>query len=163
MTTTVKTMGSIQTNWVEGGTNIAIGTNVNSVPNFVTQITGLSGNTNGFDKTQSNAPSLYLTTNGTTLGYNAVTSTAGTLNAKTGYFLYVRGDRSMNMTLPSATGMPTSSTTLRTTGTLITGTQTSFTNSFVGGTGALNLVTNPYPSAIDWSLLYASCTNVKTA
>jgi|GEM_PF-978700 len=160
---TVNTTGSIKANWMEGGMNTAIGTNLNPVPNYGTQITGALGNTNGFDKTSANSPSLYYTTNGLTLGYTAVGSTTGTLNAKTGYFLYLRGDRSMNMTLPLATGMPTSFTTLRTTGTLLTGTQTSFTNAFVGGTGALNLVTNPYPSAIDWSLLYASCTNVKTA
>ncbi len=163
LTPTVNTTGSIKTNWMEGGMNTVIGTNVNPVLNYGTQITGALGNTNGFDKTSANSPSLYYTTNGVTLSYTAVGSTTGTLNAKTGYFLYVRGDRSMNMTLPQATGMPTSSTTLRTTGTLLTGTQTSFTNAFVGGNGALNLVTNPYPSAIDWSLLYASCTNVKTS
>ena len=157
---TVNTSGSIKTNWMEGGMNTAIGTNINPVPGYGTQITGSGGNTNGFDKTQTNAASLYAVTNAVTPTYTAITSTAGTLNALTGYFMYIRGDRSMDMTLPLATNMPTSSTTLRTTGTLIQGTQNVFTNSFTGS-GALNLVTNPYPSPIDWSLVKAASTNVK--
>ena len=39
------------------------------------------------------------------------------------------------------------------------GTVTTFTNPFIGG-GALNLVTNPYASPIDWSLVQPACTNV---
>jgi Peptidase family M1 domain/Secretion system C-terminal sorting domain len=157
---TVNTSGSIKTNWMEGGMNTAIGTNINPVPLFGTQISGSGGNTNGFDKTQTNAASLYATTNAVTPTYTAITSTSGTLNALTGYFLYIRGDRSTDMTLALAPNMPTSSTTLRTTGTLLQGSQTAFTNAFAGG-GALNLVTNPYPSPIDWSLVKTASTNVK--
>jgi hypothetical protein len=147
---------------MEGAMNPAIGTNIDPNPGYGTQITGTGGNANGFDKTASNASSLYLTTNAVSPTYTAVGSTSGTLNALTGYFLFIRGDRSMDLTLPATTGMPTSSTTLRTTGTLVTGTQTSFTNGFVGG-GALNLVTNPYASPIDWALVQAACTNVTTS
>ena len=160
---TVNTTGSINANWMEGGLNTAIGTNVNLVPLFGTQITGALGNTNGFDKTQSNAASLYTATNAVTPTYTAIGNTSSTLNALTGYFLYVRGDRSMNMTLPLAVGMPTSSTTLRTTGTVLTGTRTSFTNPFIAGAGVLNLVTNPYPSPIDWALVQPACTNIATS
>jgi hypothetical protein len=156
---TVNTSGSIQANWMEGGMNTAVGTNINPVPLFGTQITGAGGNANGFDKTTANAASLYATTNAVTPTYTAITSTSGALNALTGYFLYLRGDRSMDMTLPLAPNMPTSSTTLRTTGTLQQGSQTVFTNAFVGG-GALNLVTNPYPSPIDWSLVKAASSNI---
>ncbi len=159
---TVNTSGSIRTNWMETGMNIAIGTNVNPVANHGTQISGAGGNANGFDVTQSNAPSLYATTNAVTPTYTAVGNTTSTLNALTGYFLYIRGDRSMNMQVPLSTNMPTSHTTLRTTGTLVTGTQTTFTNAFVDG-GALNLVTNPYASPIDWSLVQPACTNVSTS
>ena len=144
---------------MEGGMNTIIGTNINPVPLYGTQITGAAGNTNGFDVTQSNASSLYATTNAVVPTYTAIGSTGGSLNALTGYFLYVRGDRSMDMTLPLANGMPTSSTTLRTTGTIVQGTQTVFTNAFVGS-GALNLVTNPYPSPIDWSLVKAASSNI---
>ncbi|MBL7703072.1 MAG: hypothetical protein JNM14_12540 [Ferruginibacter sp.] len=160
---TVNTTGSINANWMEGGMNTAIGTNVNPVPLFGTQITGAGGNANGFDKTQTNQSSFYSVTNAVTPTYTAIGNTGSTLNALTGYFLYLRGDRSMDMQIPLAVGMPTSSTTLRTTGTLLTGTLTSFTNPFIGGAGALNLVTNPYPSPIDWALVQPACTNVATA
>ncbi|MBL7703076.1 MAG: T9SS type A sorting domain-containing protein [Ferruginibacter sp.] len=156
---TVNTTGNIQANWMEGGMNTAVGTNDNPVPLFGTQITGAGGNANGFDKTLSNASSLYLTTNALVPTYTAVGNTSGTLNALTGYFMYVRGDRSMDMTLPNAPNMPTSSTTLRTTGTLLQGTQTSFTNAYTGG-GAWNLVTNPYPSPIDWSLVQPASSGI---
>jgi len=156
----VNTTGSIKTNWMEAQMNTVVGTNVNTIPNYGTHITGSGGNGNGFDVTQSNASSLYSTANAVSPTYTAITSTAGTLNALTGYFLFVRGDRSMDMTLAQASGMPTSSTTLRSTGTLIQGTQTSFTNALIGGAGALNLVSNPYASAIDWSLVQASSTGI---
>lgn len=154
---TVNTTGTMRANWMEGGMNTAIGTNVNPVSLFGTQITGAGGNANFFDVTASNASSAYFTTNAVTPTYTAIGSTqvgAGiaTLNALTGYFMYIRGDRAQDMTLPLAPGMPTSSTTLRTTGTILQGPQTAFTNGYVGG-GALNLVTNPYPSPIDWSLV----------
>ena len=155
----VNTTGSIKANWMEGGMNTVIGTNVNPVPGYGTQISGSGGNANGFDVTQTNNPSLYATANAVTPTYTAINSTSGTLNALTGYFLYLRGDRSVSMQVPLGTNMPTTHTTLRTTGTLVTGTQNAFTNAFTGG-GALNLVTNPYPSPIDWSLVKAACTNV---
>jgi hypothetical protein len=155
----VNTTGSIRTNWMEGGLNTAIGTNINPVPGYGTQITGLNGNANGFDVTASNASSLYSINNAVTPTYTAITSTSGTLNALSGYFLYIRGDRSMSMQVPLGTNMPTSHTTLRTTGSLVTGSQTSFSNAFVGG-GALNLVTNPYPSPVDWSQVKASSSNI---
>ena len=159
---TVNTSGSIQANWMETGVNTAIGTNVNPVTNYGTQISGTGGNANGFDVTQTNAPSLYLTTNAATPTYTAIGNTTQALNALTGYFLYIRGDRSVSMQVPLGSNMPTTSTTLRTTGSLVTGPVSSFTNGFVGG-GALNLVTNPYPSPIDWSLLQPACSNVSTA
>ena len=151
--------GSIRTNWMEGGMNTVIGTNVNPVAGYGTHITGLAGNTNGFDVTATNAPSLYSVNNAVIPTYTAITSTSGTLNALKGYFLYLRGDRSMSLQVPLGTNMPTSHTTLRTTGSLAIGTQNSFSNAYVGG-GALNLVSNPYPSPIDWSLVKAACTNV---
>ncbi|MBL7703071.1 MAG: T9SS type A sorting domain-containing protein [Ferruginibacter sp.] len=155
----VNSTGSIRTNWMEGGMNTIIGTNVNPVPGYGIQITGTGGNTNGFDVTQTNAASLYSANNGVTPTYTAITNTTATLNALKGYFAYIRGDRSVSMYVPLGTNMPTTHTTLRATGSLVTGAQTSFANAFVGG-GALNLITNPYPSPIDWSLLRAACTNV---
>ena len=161
LTPTVNTTGSIKANWMEGGMNTVIGTNVNPVPAYGTQITGSGGNTNGFDVTHTNQSSLYLSINGASLSYTPVISTSGTLNAFTGYFLFVRGDRSVDMTSTAPT-LPSSSTTLRTTGTLITGPQTSFTNPFVGNNG-LSLITNPYPSPIDWSMVQPACTGLTTS
>jgi len=161
---TVNTAGhatrpTMKDNWMEGGMNTAIGTNVNPVPLFGTQITGAGGNANGFDVTQTNQSSAYAATNAVVPTYTTIANTGVSLNALTGYFMYIRGDRSTNMQIPLAPGMPTSSTTLRATGTVLQGTQTSFTNSFTGG-GALNLVTNPYPSPIDWSLVKAASSNI---
>ena len=56
------------------------------------------------------------------------------------------------MQVPLGPNMPTSSTTLRATGTVVTGPVSSFTNPFTGG-GTLNLVTNPYPSPCDLAYL----------
>ncbi|MBK8608403.1 MAG: hypothetical protein IPL84_00155 [Chitinophagaceae bacterium] len=156
---TVNTSTSMQANWMEGGLNTLIGSNVNPVPLFGTQITGAGGNANGFDKTASNPASAFNFTNSLTPTFSAIGNTSGTLNALTGYLLYVRGDRSMDLTVPPAPGNTTSSTTLRTTGTLLQGPKTAFTNAFTGG-GAFNLVTNPYPSSIDWSLVKASSSNI---
>lgn len=165
---TVNTPSStILDNWMEGQMNTAVGSN--NIPpspyqNFGTQITGAGGNTNYFDVTQTNASSLYFTNNAIVPTYTAVGTTGIPLNALTGYFLYIRGDRSMDMTLALAPGMPTSSTTLRATGTLLdgTGNVTSFTNPLIGS-GALNLITNPFASPIDWSLVKPDCTNIADA
>ncbi len=158
---TVNSTGSINANWQEGQMNTAVGTPINTVPGYGTNITGSGANANGFDITQSNAPSLYYTTNGTTLSYTAATNTnVATLDAKIGYFLYVRGDRSVATTVPLGDNMPTTSTTLRATGTLLTGDQT-FTTGWDNTVGAMNLVTNPYASPIDGTtLMLANVTNV---
>ena len=162
---TVNTSGSIKANWMEGGMNTVTGTNIDLVPGFGTQITGLLGNVNGFDVSQSNSPSLYFTTNGSVLSYNAVNTTTSTLNAGTGYFLFVRGDRTADMTLnntnvpPTPVPLPSGSTILRTTGTLVTGTQNTFSPALVGSNG-FSLIANPYASPIDWSLLQPACTGI---
>jgi len=160
LTPTVNTATSIKENWMEGQMNTVIGNNVNNIPGYGTQISGPGGNVNGFDVTQSNDPSLYYTSNGTTPGYTAAPTSSDPLNAKTGYFMYIRGDRSMSMQIPLGPGMPTSSTTLRATGTILQGTQTSFTNPFDAEAGSMNLVTNPYPSSINWTSVYNNSSNI---
>ena len=165
MASTVNTTGTIRANWMEGGLVASVGGTSNLVPGYGTHITGNSGNTNNFDVTQSNAPSLYLASNGTitSLTYTPVGSTTtgvgASLNALTGYFLYIRGDRSVSLQVPLGNNMPTTSTTLRTTGTLVTGPVSTFTNGYTGG-GAHNLVTNPYPSPIDWSMVQPASSGI---
>jgi hypothetical protein len=161
LTPTVNTIGSMRLNWMENGLNTAIGTNDDPKLLFGTQITGAGANASGFDKTQTNAASIYSTTNAATPTYTAIPNTGGTMNARTGYFLYVRGDRSMDMTLNlDPLTNPTSSTTLRATGTILQGTQTSFTNALLPGAGVKNLITNPYPSAINWASVYGASTDI---
>jgi len=160
VTPTVNTATSIRVNWMNNEMNNAIGVSINNAaPGYGTQITGAGGNANGFDVTQSNESSLYNATNAVTPAYTAVANTNGMLNALTGYFIYIRGDRSMATTIPLSINMPTSSTTLRATGTIVQGPVTAFTNAFTGG-GTLNLVTNPYPSPIDWQAVRAASSNI---
>jgi len=157
---TVNTSTSIKFNWMNNEMNTSIGTNMNSAaPNYGTQISGPGGNANGFDVTQTNQSSLYSTANAIVPTYTSFANTNSNLNALTGYFLYLRGDRSVSMQIPLGPNMPTSSTTLRSTGTVITGPVSSFTNAFTGG-GTLNLVTNPYPSPIDWQAVRAASTGI---
>ena len=164
---TVTTASSINANWMEGGMNIVVGTNVDPLANYGVQITGTGGNSNGFDVTHSNAPSLFNATNdlAANITYSAVTNTNGTLDPFAGYFLFIRGDRSTDMTLantnvpPNPVELASGSTTLRATGSLVTGTQSSFANDYVGN-GALNLVTNPYASPIDWAQVQGSASGI---
>jgi hypothetical protein len=156
---TVNTPTSIRFNWMNNDMNPSIGAIVNTVPGYGTQISGAGGNANGFDVTQTNQSSLYSTANAIVPTYTAFANTNSTLNALTGYFLYLRGDRSMSMQVPLGPNMPTSSTTLLATGTVVTGPVSSFTNAFTGA-GTLNLVTNPYPSPIDWQLVRAASTGI---
>jgi hypothetical protein len=165
LTPSVNTATSIKDNWMEGNMNTS-SSNVNALPGFGTQITGPGGNANSFDVSGSNAASLYLTANGVTPAYASITNTTDTLSALTGYFLFIRGDRSMSMALPNTNvapnpvQLPSSSTTLRATGTLVQGTVTSFNNTLSAVSGGISLITNPYAAAIDWASVYAASTNI---
>jgi hypothetical protein len=158
-TTGHPTKATIRDNWMEGGLVNSIGGTSNPVLNFGTHITGAGGNTNGFDVTQTNQSSFYNTANAIVPTYTPIANTSANLNPLTGYFLYLRGDRSVSTQVPLAPNMPTTSTTLRATGTVVTGPVSSFTNAFTGA-GTLNLVTNPYPSPIDWQAVRAASTGI---
>jgi hypothetical protein len=165
LTSGLNTSGSMQANWMEGGQVTVAGGFSDPVPGYGTHITGSGTLSNSFDVTQTNQSSIYTATNGgtsATLVYTPVANANGTLNANQGYFVFVRGNRSESLSLPTTPGMSTSATTLRTTGTILTGTQTNF-GVMVGGAGSLNVVTNPYESPIDWSLVQAACTGVTTS
>jgi len=160
----VNSTGSIRANWMEGNMNTS-GTNVNTVPGYGTQITGPGGNANGFDATGTNSASLYLTTNGVTPGYTSVPNTSSSLSALTGYFLFIRGNRAINMNMlntnvpPNPVPLPTSVTTLRATGSVVQGT-VSLTSSLSSAAGGFSMITNPYPAAIDWAAVHAVSTNI---
>ena len=166
LTPSVNTTGSIKANWMEGNMNTPTSGNRNAVIGYGTQITGPGGNANGFDASGTNSASLYLTSNGVNLTYTSVSNTNGTLSALTGYFLFIRGDRSMNMNLfntnvpPNPIPLVSSATTLRATGTVVQGTVTSFANPLSSAAGGLSLIANPYPAAIDWDSVYAASSNI---
>lgn len=170
LASTVTTGTSINANWQEGLTNTIAGTNLvpaSPYQNFGVQITGVGGSGSGFDVTQNNQASLYTFTNGSDIagstGYPAVDNTnTNTLNALTGYFLYIRGDRNTSMQIPynPAGGMPTSSTTLRATGTVQTGNKIL---PISGTSGHVSMITNPYPAPLDWQAIYSGNSTIITS
>jgi hypothetical protein len=143
----VNSTNSIHANWQEGATY----NQDDPKPLYGTQITGPSPDQyHGFDATQTGQASLFLFAN------NSFVKIANTdvlkLDAKTGYLLFVRGNRSYDLSQPQPGPFVSSSTTMRATGTVLTGTQTFTATSdtdFV-------LVTNPYPAALNWTAIAAN-------
>ena len=132
--------GSIRENWQEDGASIA---------GFGTHITGVGGASNGFDATASNASSMFAFDNDVVTQSNgnawvAVENTTATnLVAGTPYRLFVRGDRTIDLT--SNDSSP-ENTTLRAKGDLKTG------NQAIGlGSNPSNFVFvgNPYQAVVD--------------
>lgn len=151
----VPTGGSqtINAAWQEGQTN-----STDNVPEYGTIITaGQSNNgwaAKGFDAQQ---------TNGSILTYNASgnnwvevpNTNSKALATTSGYFLYVRGNRSI---VPSGSSTGTSSTTLRSTGSLYVGDVS--TSNIASGNFAL--IGNIYASPIDFTQL-SNKTNLDNA
>lgn len=139
----VPTLGSQTINeaWQEGNAAGANGT-----PGYGTFITGplAPSSSNGYD---FNTPSANLLTyNPNTNQFVDVTNTNNTLTSQSGYFLYIRGDRSVT---PSSSSTAPTATTLRTKGPLFTGDQA---GTFVP-VGQFALIGNVYASAIDFTAL----------
>jgi len=128
---------TIKQSWMEGA-----GPNANPNPGFGTQITGLGGPSNGFDAT-SPQPSMkfYEPVTDTWTGVGNPATTA--INNKEGYFVFVRGDRSViNFSGANSSPLPT---TLRIRGNIQVG-------SIPGPSvmaGLFQSVGNPYASSID--------------
>lgn len=139
---------TINAAWQEG----AIGDGVNPNPGFGTIITGRTStfgtlsaaNAAGYDALSSGHGLLKY--NPSTDNLDPVANTNATsIDSEHGYFVFVRGNRqagSIDVGLPTA---PTTSTVLRSKGSLFTGNQSAVS------TGSQNwgLVRNPYPSRID--------------
>lgn len=160
VSSSVTTSTSIRANWQEGATTW----NNNPNPGYGTHITGIGANgsnplttdgTNGFDWQPSGTPSLF-SFNNSTQAWSAVGNTLGTLTAGAPYRLFIRGDRSTNIQLNTAT--PTN-TILRSTGTIVKGPIN--VNGLNSTTDAYNLVGNPFQSQVDMSMVKNSSTNVK--
>lgn len=143
----VNTTTSTRQNWQENGSN---------TPGYGTHITGSTTGANGFDATQTGQGSLF-TLDPVSFAWQPATNTNATiLNAKEGYLLYIRGDRTINLNTTTQP-LPSNNTTLRATGTLLTGPQ-SFTGLY--GNSEFNLVTNPYAAPINWPLVRAASENL---
>jgi hypothetical protein len=145
----VNTTTSVNANWQEGVHNTVFGVNIDPHPGFGIQITGAGGAANSFDQTASNESSMFTFICDCTVPWAAVPNTNMALDGKTGYLVFVRGNRSTDMT-STADPLPTSATTLRATGKLLTGAQT-YNN--LNDTG-FSLIANPYASPVNWHDIY---------
>ncbi len=133
----INSLQTIKNAWQEGASNYS----QDPKPNYGTQITSDNSNWSvlGFD-TLSFAPSIK-TYNSTSDTYTGITSTNISFDpSKGGYMTFIRGDRTA-----TSINSPVTSTTLRTSGQLFTGTQ----GNIALITGQFIPVNNPYPSAID--------------
>ncbi|CAF0859963.1 unnamed protein product [Rotaria sordida] len=150
----VTTATSIKDNWQEGVNNPNTSTNNNPNPGFGTHITG-ANSALGFDVTQSGNPSMQL--------YNPATQTFSfinnsnvlTLNAKSGYPIFIRGNRGIDLNSNSSNSV----TTLRATGSLQTGTiiyNNASTPALNTTSEGYSLIGNPYWSLVDWEAVAKS-------
>ena len=149
----VTTTGTIKANWQEDQAN---GANLNA--GYGTHLSGSGGATNGFDTTSTNAPSIFTHTNtGATAAWTALANTSGTLTAGSPYLVYVRGSRLATNLDATATN---DATTLRTTGTVTTGTKVvSGLNATANG---FSLIGNPYQTQVNMSTVLTAATNLVT-
>ncbi len=131
--------------WQEGNTLPTVGT-----AGLGTLLTNTTG-TNGYDVATA-GNSLLSFTNGAPGTYSPVSATTLPMATTSGYFVYIRGDR----TASPFGGLTTSNaTTLRTNGTLYTGTQSAITLP----AGQNVMVGNIYASALSFAAMTISGTN----
>ncbi|MDQ6813325.1 MAG: hypothetical protein M3040_06305 [Bacteroidota bacterium] len=163
LTAPVNSTTSIKTNWMENTNNPSTSVNYNPVPGYGTHITGVGGNTNGFDVTGTNNPSLF-SFNNTNQTWVQAPNTSGLFSAGNGFRTMVRGNRSVDLNNNSATP---STTTLRARGTLVTGPVVFAATGGTAGmpalstvTGAYNFIANPYASSVNWESVVATANDV---
>ncbi len=146
MAPSVNATETINAAWQEGaGGNAAS----DPKPGYGTHITGGSV-ANGFDQrtvppTSNSSLKLF---DGAANTFSGIASTNVPLNSNPAYFLFVRGNRLINLDAPSTSLPAASTTTLTSTGAVRTGLQSVPVNA----TG-FTLVANPYISPIDFALV----------
>lgn len=152
VTSPVTTTTTIRENWQENGVATA---------GFGAHITGSTSGANGFDTTPSGNPSLFTYDNGAaTPALTPIDNTdMNTLTAGDAYLLFVRGDRTIDVTSNSA--VPTD-TRLRASGTIVTGTRTITGADLNQTAGSFNLVGNPYQATVDMNDIVANAININT-
>ena len=127
---------TIKTSWMENGATTA---------GFGTQITTYIGDPNVANFDGAKTASSIRTYSSDNFNSDAAhtTNTSATITANQAYFLFVRGDRSVDRT---TTASPSSATTLRITGVVSQGNVTGV--SVLGS--SFSLIKNPYPSTLDF-------------
>lgn len=140
---------TIKQAWQEGATLLV----QNNNPGYGTHITTFVGDPNvaNFDAPRpASSIRIYASDNFNSDAAHTPNTTSN-IASNQAYFLFVRGDRSTDRTIA---GAPSSSTTLRTNGTIHTGNVTK------GVTGtAFSLIPNPYPSTINFDAVKAIAAN----
>ena len=154
----VTTTNFIKGNWQEGVNNTSIDydNNQNPVANYGTHITGSTTGVNGFDATQTGAASMFAFNNNTQSWASITNTNATNLIAGNAYRILVRGNRSFDL---ASTSLTNTATTLRATGTLITGAVTfgnvssspSALPTLATNASEFSFIGNPYASPIDWN------------
>ena len=138
LASSVNSSKSIYRNWQENGQNIS---------GYGTHITGSQTGSLGFDATETGNPSMFVLDNDGQAWYSVPNTNSTQLQVGNAYRIYIRGDRSINLTDNEA--VPTN-TTLRAKGELFTG---NFTPSIAQGTNEFSLIANPYQSILDFKNL----------
>lgn len=130
-------------------------------------------NSNGFDATSTNIPSVFSynesTAGGSQLGWEALTNNTASLSNQTitagkGYRIFIRGDRS-DLNRLSGTNTTQNQVTIQVSGSINTGNislPVSYTSTGNPSGDGWNLVANPYPAALDWNAFYDDGTTTKT-
>ncbi|HLV92290.1 MAG TPA: GEVED domain-containing protein [Aequorivita sp.] len=153
LSSAVTTTTSIHDNWQEGASSNTDNPNAG----FGTHITGsTTDQMNGFDGTITGNPSMFTVNVGTQM-FEAIDNTdINTLTAGDSYLLFVRGDRSTDLTNDLAAG----ETVLRATGSLHVGSQSQ--NFATVNAGNNVMFGNPYQSTVDMNTVFANSTNINT-
>ena len=133
--------------WQENAYTPSFGPNPNPNPGYGVHITGGTVE-NGFDQSPTNSPSVKVYNNATNafVPLPPVPGTFALLNTYPAYFMYIRGDRGID--LSQGADAAVTQTTLRIKGEVNTGKQTSMVNAT-----NLTILGNPYPSAINFATI----------
>ncbi|EMY80750.1 peptidase M14 carboxypeptidase A [Psychroflexus gondwanensis ACAM 44] len=163
LSSSVTTSTSIKENWQEGASsytdnpNPGYGTHITGVsPGSANAIEGQDGN-NGFDYSPSGNASMFTFDNATP-SWDRVTNTNGVLTAGEAYRLFLRGDRSIDITLNES---PPTATRLSATGVLAIGAQTE--TNLSNTANAFNFIGNPYQAQVNVNSLVTGSTNISSA
>jgi hypothetical protein len=158
----VTTATSIRENWQENpvgyldNPRLGYGTHITGVsPGSANASVGQDGN-NGFDYNPSGNASMF-TFDNSTPSWNRVTNANGVLTAGQAYRLFLRGDRSIDVTSNSS---PPTNTRLSATGVLAIGGQS--VSNLSGDAGAFNFIGNPYQAQVDMNSLVTGSTNISS-